>query len=292
MQKKCNKRMFIGVFLIIIGLLIFFKPTFLSIKNTYETKKSIKKFESSNQSQHRKQSDDDYKASVKYNKKLYKNKQKELKDVWSYRNIPKNLPHFKDNIFGSINIPKMNVKLPLYIGATEENMKKGAVIMGQTSLPIGIKNSNTVIAAHRGYQGIPFFREIEKLKVNDKIYIKNKWKTLAYKVKNIKIIYPDDVEDIKIQKNKDMITLLTCHPYRTIGMYRYVVYCIRTDKKDIDDKSISDTIISTEHNIIFHSSEDDINNERILRYFCIILISATIILVFYKRKGKENAKKT
>ena len=57
----------------------------------------------------------------------------------------------------------MNVKLPLYLGATLENLRKGAAVMGETSLSLGTKDSNCVIAAHRGYQGIPYFREIEKL---------------------------------------------------------------------------------------------------------------------------------
>lgn len=56
-------------------------------------------------------------------------------------------------------------------------MRKGAAIMGETSLPIGTKNSNCVIAAHRGYQGIPYFREIEKLNVGDKVTIQNHGKT-------------------------------------------------------------------------------------------------------------------
>ena len=76
----------------------------------------------------------------------------------------------------------MHVKLPLYLGATLENMRKGAAIMGETSLPIGTKNSNCVIAAHRGYQGIPYFREVEKLNVGDRVIIQNPWEKLSYRV--------------------------------------------------------------------------------------------------------------
>ena len=84
-----------------------------------------------------------------------------------------------------------------------------------------------LIAAHRGYEGIPYFREIEKLKVGDRVIIKNPWEKLTYRVEEIKIIQPDDSNQIKIQKGKDMVTLLTCHPYRGHGRYRYVVYCMR-----------------------------------------------------------------
>ena len=74
-----------------------------------------------------------------------------------------------------------------------------------------------MIAGHRGYQGIPYFREIEKLEVGDKVYITNPWETLRYRVESIAIIDPYDNDAVKIQDGKDMITLVTCHPYRSMG---------------------------------------------------------------------------
>lgn len=105
--------------------------------------------------------------------------------------------------------------------------------MGQTSLPLGQKDSNCVIAAHRGYQGIPYFRDIEQLKTGDRVIIKNPWETLTYKVTKIKVIDPYDTDQILIHKGKDMVTLLTCHPYRGHGRYRYVVYCMRNHGQKI-----------------------------------------------------------
>ena len=136
---------------------------------------------------------------------------------------------------------KLKVKLPLYLGATMENLRRGAAIMGQTSLPLGQVNGNCVIAAHRGYQGIPYFRDIERLKIGDKVYLRNPWKKMKYRVQKIQIIDPYDTDKIKIQKGKDMITLLTCHPYRGHGKYRYLVYCVRghgTKNKEKNKKNI------------------------------------------------------
>jgi sortase A len=123
----------------------------------------------------------------------------------------------------------MDIKLPIYLGASEENMKKGAVHLTETSLPIGGKNTNCVIAAHRGFSGAPMFREIEKLKKGDKIYITNFWYKMTYQVVDIEIINPDDVEKVLIQKGRDLVTLSTCHPYR-YNYQRYIVYCERSDK--------------------------------------------------------------
>ena len=62
------------------------------------------------------------------------------------------------------------------------------------------------------------------------VYIKNIWEELTYKVTAIRIVYPDDIDAILIQPEKDMVTLLTCHPPNTGGRYRYLVYCERTEE--------------------------------------------------------------
>ena len=84
-----------------------------------------------------------------------------------------------------------------------------------------------MIAGHRGYGGYDYFRHIDKLEPGDEVIITNLWDTLTYRVTDIKIVSPDDVNAILIQPGKDMITLLTCHPYASGGKYRYLVYCER-----------------------------------------------------------------
>jgi len=70
------------------------------------------------------------------------------------------------------------------------------------------------------------FREIEKLKIGDEIFITNLWETMTYKVEKIEIISPDEINKIRIQEGKDMVTLVTCHPYPH-NYQRYLVYCER-----------------------------------------------------------------
>ena len=122
--------------------------------------------------------------------------------------------------------------LSLFLGATEKHMADGAAHMSQTSLPIGGNNTNCVIAGHRGYGGASYFRYIEKLQVGDSVSITNLWETLEYRVVQIKIIYPYEVEEILIQENRDLLTLLTCHPYASGGKQRYLVICERVNQED------------------------------------------------------------
>lgn len=170
-----------------------------------------------------------YDSMVKYNQELFETGQVGLVDAWSYQQPALDLKNFglEENVIGYIELPKISVTLPLYLGATESNMAKGAVSLGQTSLPIGGLNTNTVIAAHRGYKGAEFLKYIDKLELGDEVYVTNLWETLIYQVEEIVIIKPDDIQRVLIQEGKDLITLVTCHP-RGANSHRYVVYCKRS----------------------------------------------------------------
>ena len=168
-------------------------------------------------------------AMQEYNREIYATGQSGLRDAWAYQQPSFSLTDYgvESNTIGVINIPAMNVELPIYLGATSENMAKGAVHLSQTSLPIGGENTNCVIAAHRGWYGAPYFRYIDILKIGDEVKITNLWETLTYKVSEVKIIDPDDIDEILIQPGRELLTLVTCHPYASGGLYRYVVYCER-----------------------------------------------------------------
>ena len=172
-----------------------------------------------------------------YNKNIYENHQEGLSDPFSYEQASFDLSQwgFGENMMGYIEIPAMDIKLPLYLGATKENMKKGAVHLSNTSLPIGGENITSVIAAHRGYQGAYMFQEIERLVIGDEVFVTNFWETLTYRVTEIKVISPKDIEEILIQDGRDLVTLITCHPFRH-NYQRYVVYCERGELANVNEE--------------------------------------------------------
>ena len=138
----------------------------------------------------------------------------------------------KEEVFGIITIPAMELEMPIYLGATEQHMADGAAHLSQTSLPIGGANTNSVIAGHRGYGGACYFRYIDKLQIGDTVMVTNLWEQLTYRVAEIKIIYPYQVEEILIQPGRELLTLLTCHPYASGGKQRYLVSCERVYQED------------------------------------------------------------
>ena len=77
--------------------------------------------------------------------------------------------------------------------------------------------------------GADYFRRIDRLQVGDTVKLTNLWEILTYIVTDIEIIQPHEVDKIKIQPKRDLLTLLTCHPYASGGRQRYVVCCERTE---------------------------------------------------------------
>ena len=272
----------LGVILMGIGTFVFLSPDFSAYQQQKNADQEIQTFEKEKKIP--KGKDPLYQESLQYNQEIYKEGQRNLKDVRSYRASPIQLKDGRNN-FGYISIKKMNVKLPLYLGATLENLRKGAAVMGETSLPLGTKDSNCVIAAHRGYQGIPYFREIEKLEIGDKVILQNPWEKLSYRVEQIKIIKPDDSDQIRIQKGKDMITLLTCHPYQGQGKFRYIVYCIRDHGQKVS-KNKEDARKEPE----FRSSQGDIFREKIVRYTSFMILICVVIKVIEIKKKQGGEK--
>ena len=164
-----------------------------------------------------------------YNQRIWEEKQEGLCAPWSYQQPSFTLGDYglEDEVFGVISIPSLELELPLYLGATYQHMADGAAHLSQTSLPIGGNNTNCVIAGHRGWGGAAYFRYITDLLPGDEVIITNLWGDMTYTVTDTQIIAPNDVDQILIQEGRDMITLLTCHPYASGGKQRYLVFCER-----------------------------------------------------------------
>lgn len=164
-----------------------------------------------------------------YNRTIWEEKQEGLCDPWSYQQPSFVLKEYglADEVFGVISIPKLDLELPLFLGASEEHLSDGAAVLSQTSIPIGGINTNCVIAGHRGWYGASYFLHIDQLQPGDEVIITNLWESLHYAVVETTTIQPNDVEAIHIQKNRELLTLLTCHPPASGGKERMLVFCER-----------------------------------------------------------------
>ena len=162
------------------------------------------------------------------NKKLSEQNQPDLTDPWSYEATEVDLTEYglEDNIIAYLTIEKMDIKLPVLLGASRKNMKLGAAHMTNTSYPIGGEDTNCVIAAHRGYYKAELFRHIEDLDIGDEVILENFMETLKYRVAEIQVVDPNEAAPLFIQKGRELLTLLTCHPLGGDAQ-RYIVICER-----------------------------------------------------------------
>ena len=120
---------------------------------------------------------------------------------------------FNDGILGYLDIPKIDLYLPIYHGSNGEVLSKGVAHLPNTALPVGGKGNHCVLAAHTGYVGQIFFDNIDKLKTGDLMYIKILDYTFAYKVTEKHIVKPDDISHCQAVRDKELISLVTCYPY-------------------------------------------------------------------------------
>lgn len=166
-------------------------------------------------------------AMKQYNAEIYANRQAGLSDPWAYTSSVFDLAEYglDSETVGVLAIPAMDYEEPIYLGATSDHLSRGAAQLSISSMPIGGNNTNCVLAGHRGWNGELHFRYIERLEVGDQVFLTNLWDTLIYEVVEIKIIQPWQPEHLLIQEGRDLLTLITCHPYGSGGKYRYVVYC-------------------------------------------------------------------
>lgn len=118
-----------------------------------------------------------------------------------------------DGVMGYLEIPRIDVELPIYHGTSEEVLEKGAGHLEATALPIGGKNRHPVISAHRGLPSAELFTRLDEMEIGDWFYLSVLDETLAYEVDKITVIEPEELEFLTPEENRDLLTLLTCTPY-------------------------------------------------------------------------------
>ena len=123
---------------------------------------------------------------------------------------------------GFVEIPKIDVNLPIYAGTSMEVLDKGCGHLEGTSLPVGGPSTHAVLTAHRGLPKAKMFRDLDKLKEGDVFYVHNIQTVLAYKVDRIMTVEPSNFDPILVEEGKDYTTLLTCTPYM-INSHRLLV---------------------------------------------------------------------
>lgn len=234
MKRKTIKRK-IGYLLVIVGIALPLSG-FLQISfNELSKDVNYNKFIELQKSKEESTKEEENKKAIDYNKSIKGEVNAidpfDARDYKTTNDIQKN----GNEVFAYISIPSLDIKKPIYIGATDANMAKGVATIEGTALPIGEKNTRSVIAGHRGYYRDLMFLNLEELKENDEILIDRDGKTLKYRVVGFEVVNPNEWEKLEPVEGKEMITLLTCHPLKPPRRQRLLVNAERVyeeEKKD------------------------------------------------------------
>jgi sortase A len=132
-----------------------------------------------------------------------------------------------------LEIPVIDVSLPVYHGTDEDTLKRGIGHMSSSSLPVGGMGTHCVLSAHNGLPGVTLFTPLDKLMVGDRFFLHVCGQTLAYTVDRILVVEPDDTSALLIDPTQDYVTLMTCTPY-AVNTHRLLVRGVRVMDEDVE----------------------------------------------------------
>ena len=308
----------LGIVLFVAGLALFLLPSYNAYQAQIEMDQSIEAAIVTEPAladpvtgKREKAGDSSYEFLVAYNQSVADGSAGGINDPWGIGSDDSAMGElgFPDSIVGSVAIPSMNVRIPIYFGATYSHMEHGAAVISGTSAPIGGRDSNCVLAAHRGvWHGVPMFRDIESVAVGDLVVIDTPWDTLIYRAVELKVIDPNDVESVSVQPGRDLVTLFSCHPYGH-NYQRYLVICERdleaerlylTDSAEGADAAVTGSltpvsmVIGDMMRVAEPTDSPELRAERIVRVAGLALVVLMLLWAIVSairgasRRGKER----
>ena len=200
----------------------------------------------------------------------------------------------EDGIMGYIQIPKILVDLPIYHGTSEEVLEKGVGHIQNTSVPIGGNSTHSVLTGHTGLPNAELFTRLDELVVGDIFYIHVLNEILTYKVYEIKVVLPDNIDELRITSGEDLVTLVTCTPYG-VNSHRLLVKAERVEYEDYTENNGNTTEVSNNSNTINNVETKKTNKQYYLTgiqigtvILVIVLITTLIVGIIVKRSKKSD----
>lgn len=289
MKKKIPGILFGLLFLIGFGILVY--PTVADQWNTYRQSRLISSYENTIEEMEPEDFTAEWEKARTFNDTLTQNniygdvfgeEDQKLEDTeyWQVLNVG------GDGVMGYLSIPKINIKLSIYHGTSDEVLQTGVGHLNGTKLPIGGESTHSVLAAHRGLPSARLFTDIDQLKKGDKFYIHVLDETLAYQVDQIlDMVDKDDTETLEkalqIEEGKDQVTLFTCTPYG-VNSHRLLVRGTRVPYEG--EEEVSSTPVDTMLQAV----------QNYYMLYLILGLSVTLLIILFlrilMRPGKKNRK--
>ena len=228
---------------LIIGLSLVLYPTFADWWNSFHQSKAVASYVEQVSNMDDEKYQEIWSAAWEYNQSLidrpnsYLLSEEQQEEYQALLNIGGN------GIMGYIEIPKLDVVLPLYHGTEEGILQVAIGHLDWTSLPVGGESSHCVVSGHRGLPSARLFTDLDKMEVGDTFLLRILDEVLTYEVDQIRIVEPHVTEDLLIVEGEDLVTMVTCTPYG-INTHRMLVrgHRIETQEEKVVRRVTSDAI--------------------------------------------------
>ena len=193
-----------------------------------------------------------------------------------------------NGIMGYVEIPAIDVLLPICHGVGEDSLERGAGHMPTTSLPIGGRGTHTVISAHSGMATARMFTDLERLEEGDFFYLHVLNETLAYEVDQILVVKPYQIDALKIDREQDYVTLITCTPYG-VNSHRLLVrgHRIEPEAEECASNEIASLQTEPKQSTWMAKYWEGIRDGLIL-FLIVIPAWLAIMLLVKKRRGRKQ----
>lgn len=232
MKKGTVRLIFIIMF--ILGIVILLYPSISQYYNSFVQSSAVSNYDKIFANMKDKDYSKDFKDADSYNQKLLKLKYPlaQYKKISGYKDL---LNVNNNGMIGYISINKIKVEIPIYHGTGASVLNVAVGHLEGSSLPVGGKSTHSVLSAHRGLPSAKLFTDLNKIEVGDIFEITVLDRKLTYQVDKISVVEPNDVTNLKIKKNEDYVTLMTCTPYG-LNTHRLLVRGVRIE--NIENKKI------------------------------------------------------
>lgn len=137
-----------------------------------------------------------------------------------------------DRAMGTLSIPEISSSMPIHHGTSEEVLDKGVGHMFGTHLPVGGEGTHSVLSAHRGLGTLTAFDDLPELELGDMFFVEVLGEKLAYEVVDTNVVLPNELDLVRPQEGRDLVTLVTCTPY-AINTHRLLVTGERVPWEDV-----------------------------------------------------------
>ena len=210
MKKRISTIILISIF--VLGFLILMYPATANWWNTRNQAKDISNYQSVVQSVAKEDYSSYFAAADAFNEKLLNmstplHNTKELTEYEDVLNFP------STDIMAYIVIDRLKVELPIYHGTSNAVLSSGVGHVEGSSVPVGGPGTHCALSAHRGLPSSKLFSDLDEMEVGDTFTITVLDRLLTYQVDQVKVVLPEEMDDLKIEPDKDYVTLVTCTPY-------------------------------------------------------------------------------